>query len=146
MNLPKQTKSYISELAEKTGKNENEIIQLAVFYLYHDKSKFVISPNTGEMWLKEEVSSADDVVEFTDSSGKTFSWVQYPDTQEGREIIGVRLKDIRESAGLSQTDLAGLTGLKRENISRIELGKYSTGIDIINKIAAALNVRLDFVK
>lgn len=63
-----------------------------------------------------------------------------------RKRIGLRVKELREAAGLSQEDLAQLTGLKRGNISRIESGKYSTGIDIFNKIASALGVRLDFVK
>ena len=42
-------------------------------------------------------------------------------TQHGE--VGSRLRDYREAADLSQTELARLTGVKREYISSIELGR-----------------------
>jgi len=59
--------------------------------------------------------------------------------------IGKRIKFIREKNGISQGRLAKLTGLKRPNITRIECGKYTTGLLVLSKIAAALNCNLDFV-
>lgn len=64
---------------------------------------------------------------------------------EDRIRIGERIKQLREAAGLTQTQLAEKTGLKQENINRIEKGKYSTGQDILTKIASALGKRLDIV-
>ena len=63
-------------------------------------------------------------------------------TIKDRHRIGSRIKELREQAGMTQQDLADATGLKRPNISRIELGKYSTGIDILCKIAAELGKEL----
>lgn len=63
-----------------------------------------------------------------------------------RERIGSRIKEIRKLRGLSTTQLAELTGLKQPNIVRIESGRYSTGLDILCKIAEALSCRLDFIK
>lgn len=63
-----------------------------------------------------------------------------------RKRIGLRVKELREAAGLSQKELAEMCDLKQPNIARIETGKYSTGLDILSKIADALGVRLDFVK
>jgi len=60
--------------------------------------------------------------------------------------IGDRIKELREAAGLSQKELAEKCDLRQQHIARVELGKYSTGIDILSKIAAALGVRLDFVE
>lgn len=59
--------------------------------------------------------------------------------------IGERIKYLREEAGYTQQQLGEKTGLKRENIARIESGKYSTGQDILSKVAAALGKRLDIV-
>ena len=61
-----------------------------------------------------------------------------------REKIGQRIKEIRTEKGISTYRLAELTGLKQPNIVRIESGKYSTGIDILSNIAAALDCEIDF--
>lgn len=63
-----------------------------------------------------------------------------------RERIGKRIAEIRKQKGISQARLSELTGIAPGNIARIELGKYSTGIDILSKIAQALNYRIDFVE
>jgi len=63
-----------------------------------------------------------------------------------RERIGLRIKEIRTKKEISTYKLAELTGLKRQNISRIESGRYSTGIDILSKIADALGCRIDLVE
>ena len=60
-----------------------------------------------------------------------------------RERIGRRIAELRESKGLSQIELAEMTGIKQPNLSRIESGKYSTNIDLIAKIATALNCRIE---
>jgi transcriptional regulator with XRE-family HTH domain len=62
-----------------------------------------------------------------------------------RQKMGARIKELREQQGMTQQDLADKTGLQRSNIARIESGKYSTGQDILSKIAEALGKKLDFV-
>ncbi len=62
-----------------------------------------------------------------------------------RKRIGQRIKDLREQAGMTQDQLGEKTGLLKFNISRIEQGKYSTGQDILSKIATALGKKLDIV-
>lgn len=59
--------------------------------------------------------------------------------------IGKRIAEIRKSKGFSQIKLAELTGIASGNIARIETGKYSTGIDILGKIADALDMEIDFI-
>jgi DNA-binding XRE family transcriptional regulator len=65
---------------------------------------------------------------------------------DNRKRIGKRIQQLREEAGLSQEELAQKCGLVKQNISRIEQGKYSTGQDILSRIATALGMRLDFVE
>ena len=63
-----------------------------------------------------------------------------------RERIGKRITEIRTEKGISIFELADLTGLKKQNIFRIESGKYSADLDILSKIADALNCTLDFIE
>lgn len=63
-----------------------------------------------------------------------------------RERIGKRISELRKSKGLSQAKLAELTGIAPGNIARIETGKYSTGIDLLSKIANAMGYMLDFIE
>ena len=60
-----------------------------------------------------------------------------------RERIGRRIAELRESRGMSQIELSDKAGIKQPNLSRIESGKYSTSIDLIAKIAEAMNCRID---
>lgn len=63
-----------------------------------------------------------------------------------RERIGQRIEEIRTKKAMTQEQLADLCGLKQHHISRIESGKYSTGIDILGKIADALGCRIDLIE
>lgn len=62
-----------------------------------------------------------------------------------RIYIGKRIAEERARLGISQTDLANLSGINRATIAKIELGKWSVGIDILGKIAEAMGLRLDLV-
>lgn len=53
--------------------------------------------------------------------------------------IGQAIATIRKEKGLSVRQLAELSGVTFQNINKIELGKYSVGIDVLTKIADALN-------
>lgn len=62
-----------------------------------------------------------------------------------RSRIGNRLKELRLAAGITTYQLAEKSGVTRTNISRIENGKYSAGLDVLSKLAQALGKSLDFV-
>lgn len=65
--------------------------------------------------------------------------------QQYRIRIGKRIAEERAKLGLSQTDLANLSGINRATIAKIELGRWSVGIDILGKIADAMNLRVDLI-
>lgn len=67
------------------------------------------------------------------------------DRQSERTRIGNRIRQIREERGIEARDLAKLAGIDAANLSRIENGKYSVGIDILSKITASLGKKLDLV-
>jgi len=63
-----------------------------------------------------------------------------------REKTGKRIARLRVEMGISQMKLAELSGVGYSHIARIELGRYSVGIDTLSKIASALDCSIDFVK
>ena len=63
-----------------------------------------------------------------------------------REYIGKRIAELRKERKLSQVDLAIKTGLDKGHIARIELGRYSVGVDTLQKIADALDVKIEMIK
>jgi transcriptional regulator with XRE-family HTH domain len=55
-------------------------------------------------------------------------------------LIGDRLRELRESKKLSQTELEKRTGLLRCYISRVENGHTVPAVDTLEKFASALNI------
>ena len=43
--------------------------------------------------------------------------------------FGNRIKELRIGYGISQEELASITGIKRENLSRVEAGKYNATLN-----------------
>ena len=60
------------------------------------------------------------------------------------EIISAII-DARLAKGLSQKDLAEITGIKQPAIARLEKGNISPSIDTINRLLAPLGKRLAVV-
>lgn len=65
--------------------------------------------------------------------------------QSERVRIGQRIRELRVNKKMEGRDLALLAGIDAANLSRIEQGKYSTGIDILSRIAIVLDAHLDLV-
>jgi transcriptional regulator with XRE-family HTH domain len=59
-----------------------------------------------------------------------------------QKIIGERIREIRESKGISQQDLAAACNFEKSNMSRIEAGKTNFTISTLYKISMALDVKL----
>ncbi len=57
-----------------------------------------------------------------------------------RERVGLNVRNLRSSRGLSQEQLALAAEVDRSYISEIELAKNSASIDILEQIALALDV------
>ncbi len=62
----------------------------------------------------------------------------YPAAETIRVIYARRLIQERESAGLSQSELARRAGLRPETINRLEKGKHSPDTATLAKITKAL--------
>ncbi len=65
--------------------------------------------------------------------------------QDERVRIGRKIRELRERKRMEARDLALLTGIDAANLSRIEQGKYSTGVDILSRICVILDAHLDLI-
>jgi transcriptional regulator with XRE-family HTH domain len=62
-----------------------------------------------------------------------------------RERIGLVIAKLRKDKGYSQQELAERAKITQSNLTRIENGKYSPGLDVLAKIADALDMELGFM-
>lgn len=60
-----------------------------------------------------------------------------------REIIGNKIKNIRQKKGLTQSQLSEMSQLTRTTISKIEVGKFNASIDLIERLIKPLGAELD---
>ena len=65
--------------------------------------------------------------------------------QQQRERLGLRIRSLREAAGMSQVQLAELAGIQSSHLSRIEAGKYAVTFETVQAIAEALGMTVDLV-
>lgn len=68
------------------------------------------------------------------------------DRGQERSRIGSRLKEIRERKGMEAKNIARLAGIDPSNLSKIESGRYSVGLDILAKIASTIGATIEIVE
>ncbi len=62
--------------------------------------------------------------------------------QEQRVRIGARIRELRKEKNIEARKLAELASIDAANLSRIEQGRYSVGLDVLSKIALALGAKI----
>lgn len=65
-----------------------------------------------------------------------------PENQDIRKKFGDRIRQLRQIRGISQENLAHLSGLDRSYIGGVERGERNISLINIQKIANALNISL----
>lgn len=60
-------------------------------------------------------------------------------------LIGNALYEARESAGLSQSELAVMTGIDQSDISKIERGKANPSIATLGRLGDAMGMKINFM-
>jgi DNA-binding Xre family transcriptional regulator len=78
-------------------------------------------------------------------NGVSFMGMSSGDRQGERTRIGKKIRKIREEKRIEAKDLAKLANIDAANLSRIEQGRYSVGLDILSKIAFVLGCQIDIV-
>ena len=59
-----------------------------------------------------------------------------------QQKIGNRIRELRESKGISQQNLAAICNFEKANLSRIEAGRTNPTISTLYKISQALEITL----
>lgn len=59
-----------------------------------------------------------------------------------REDIGSQIQTMRVQLGMSKEELARICGITPLNIAKIENGVYNVPIDVVGKIADALQAKI----
>jgi transcriptional regulator with XRE-family HTH domain len=62
--------------------------------------------------------------------------------QTAKELLGMRIKEVRKARQLSQEKLAEKVGVDPKQISRIEGGKSAPSLDTLEAIAVNLEVTI----
>ena len=68
-----------------------------------------------------------------------------PDRDDERVRIGAQIRALREERRMEAKELAEYADIDASNLSRIEKGKFSPGLDILCKIAAAMNCSVEII-
>ena len=79
-----------------------------------------------------------------ESEAEVFTPKEISESRARVEIIS-SIIDARQAKGLSQKELAEITGIKQPAIARLENGHISPSVDTINKLLAPLGKRLAVV-
>lgn len=64
------------------------------------------------------------------------------DSETEKQAIGSRIRAERDAHGISQRQLALMTGTSRSYLWKIETGAADVGLDVLIRIARALDVRV----
>ena len=59
-----------------------------------------------------------------------------------QQKIGNRIRELRESKGISQQNLAAICNFEKANLSRLEAGRTNPTISTLYKISQALDIGL----
>ena len=54
-----------------------------------------------------------------------------------------RIKELRSQLGITQEELADLSGVRRETIVFLEQGKYNPSLNLAHQVAQALTTTID---
>jgi len=54
-----------------------------------------------------------------------------------------KISELRKSSNMSQQDLASLTGVSRQTITSLEIGKYNPSIILAYRIAAVFHCEIE---
>jgi DNA-binding XRE family transcriptional regulator len=62
-----------------------------------------------------------------------------------RVRIGAKIRELRKEKNIEAKTLAQIANIDAANLSRIEQGRYSVGMDILSKVSLALGAKIELV-
>lgn len=124
--------------------NDNGITCTFVEHKFNETQQFAFGPRFAVGKTANEVAKI--MAEMADWLHDNHYNIAMPNVEHSRIRLGKRLRELRESNGVSQDRLGELSGLARSHISRIEGGKYNTTTDIFERLISVLGYQIEFVE
>jgi DNA-binding XRE family transcriptional regulator len=62
-----------------------------------------------------------------------------------RVRVGARIRELRKEKNIEAKMLSQLANIDAANLSRIEQGRYSVGLDVLSKIALAIGAKIELI-
>lgn len=124
---------------------ENGIVIKFQEHRFNDTQKITLLGGDRFASVEDATAVATHLREMADWLRKNHYDTAMPSVHVKREEMGRSIRDLRLQRGMTQGDLAQQAGITQANVANIEAGKYSAGLDILNKIAYALGVTI-FIK
>lgn len=78
----------------------------------------------------------------TELADKDPDFPAYLERSRRRAALAMKIRTLREKAGLSQAQLAKRAGMYQPGIARIENGRSETSVETLEKVATALGCSL----
>lgn len=83
------------------------------------------------------------MIDYNVTGGKTELTVECYQ-KKAREQVIKQYIDCRKRQRMTQTELAKRAGMARSNVTRFESGNYNPSLELMARIAAALNMEIRF--
>lgn len=79
---------------------------------------------------------------FDEEERRTPGFIAAIDAEAGKLVLAQQLKKLRESAGMTQGQLAEKIGTQQPGVARVERGRALPSLEMLFKIASALGMRV----
>ncbi len=150
----------ITQLRQLTRNAPSQSALMMAFLLIDEKSRQLTRKSREELYeLQKCLMNADDdedraeildtILEILESKPVKYRQMQEVQVESPKEgmskwiaFVSKRIKEEREAAGITQTELAEKAGLPQSHISRLEAGHHSPTHLTLQKIAKALKIEM----
>lgn len=127
---PKQNQQYYAE-------------RLAYYFEKYFKDNIGVNTGMGmQYWIWIQMTYYEGI---TINGGKGDREDERIFQNQERIRIGARIRELRKEKNIEAKMLSQLANIDAANLSRIEQGRYSVGLDILAKIALALNTKIELI-
>lgn len=128
---------------------------MTVSFVHYDGKEWIFTPQDWQEWMPEtpeeiteinwRIDDTETYAVLLDGVPALTPWAPEPPNPKraARKMLGRQLKEAREDKGLSVRQLAGLSGINKSQICRVEAGRLNVGIDTITALADALGLKIE---
>lgn len=129
-----------------TSKQDQQYYAERLAYYFEKYSKENIGDNTGmgmQYWIWIQMTYYEGLAIHGGKGDKEDERIFL---NQERAKIGARIRELRKEKNIEAKMLSQLANIDAANLSRIEQGRYSVGIDILSKIALALGSKIELIE